>query len=62
MSMTRKNFNAIANAVNIDPADLSATALKRDIAKNIADVCADTNPNFDRARFLEACGVEISNA
>ena len=23
-----------------------------------ADVCARFNPNFDRARFLAACGVE----
>lgn len=27
-------------------------------AYEIADVCARFNPNFDRARFLAACGVE----
>ena len=26
----------------------------------VADVCARFNPNFDRARFLAACGVEES--
>ena len=27
------------------------------IAKDFADALADTNVNFDRARFLSACGV-----
>lgn len=28
------------------------------ICRRFADACARTNPRFDRARFLRACGVE----
>ena len=59
--MTRKDFELIANALRIarqanqQPAhglgiDDAAFILARDLAT--------TNPNFDRARFLKACGVD----
>lgn len=32
------------------------TADRTIAAKHFADACAGTNPRFDRARFLSACG------
>lgn len=32
--------------------------LREHAAKTFADACARTNPRFDRARFLRACGME----
>lgn len=34
-------------------------ARRKDVAQRFANNLADTNPNFDRARFLRACGVEV---
>ncbi len=53
--MTKKHFVAIAAAIkelwensdNVDAVD--------EVARAIADVCADSNPRFNRARFLSAC-------
>ena len=28
------------------------------IRENLAEILSDTNPNFDRTRFLEACNVK----
>lgn len=77
--MTRKNFNAIAAAIN--QVATSAREL-RDMpnqskgsaaqgaarffgiqyaAEAIANVCAESNPRFDRNRFLTACGVSGAN-
>lgn len=50
MSMSRKHYVAIARAV-----DLADN--KVDVAYNLASIFANDNPRFDRARFLEACGV-----
>lgn len=55
--MTKKHFEALAAA-------LRTTSLTdkdhANVSHRIADVCARFNPNFDRARFLKACGVEES--
>jgi len=67
--MTKKHFEGIAKAIDFgawqagatrkSDKELSAISLARtNIAVGIAEVCAETNPNFDRARFLEACGVK----
>lgn len=54
--MTRKDFQLIADAIselnNYDGDDAYSY-----IANVFADRLADTNPRFDRNRFLEACGV-----
>lgn len=62
--MTRKHFIAIANIVRdliIDaPAagfDEGHTAGVEELARNMADYFVTENPNFDRARFLKACGL-----
>lgn len=52
--MTRKHFEAIAaiikNTLVTDRREATATAM--------ADYLATQNPNFDRGRFLTACGCE----
>ena len=68
-SMTRKHFEALAAALrwaeprndggvfsDREHAD-RVTQWKKD-ALSVAEVCARFNPNFDRARFLAACGVQ----
>jgi len=56
--MSRKHFVAIAAAIQaqrLDPAmDKSLDALARDLAGTLAS----TNSNFNRSRFLTACGVK----
>lgn len=65
--MTRKDYIALANAISV--ARLQATTLQKDreisavesacmhVAHRMADHFAADNPRFDRARFLQACGV-----
>jgi hypothetical protein len=64
--MTKKHFIALAAALmetrpgfvgyRKDCSDRMKVWFK-DI-DTVADVCARFNPNFDRERFLAACGVE----
>ena len=56
MTMQRKHFELIAETVRDMPN--ANTTERRNIAQWFADKLASTNPNFDRARFLRACGVE----
>jgi hypothetical protein len=54
--MTRKDFQLIARTISEElPPGSEAQRLS---ALAFADVLQHTNPNFDRARFLVACGVE----
>ena len=62
--MTRKHYVAIANILKKEYDDamyrtenFSEPKLIQDVAENLADYFATDNGNFDRARFLEACGV-----
>jgi hypothetical protein len=68
--MTRKHFEALAAALKAAqrdpelvpddaPVDTQYADDKwLDAVYAVTDVCASFNPNFDRARFLKACGVE----
>jgi hypothetical protein len=68
--MTRKHFEAIAETFRFERQTANAivpthggqrkTAVETidRLAKQIASDLAGTNPNFNRSRFLEACGVE----
>lgn len=55
--MTRKHFIAIAAdfkaVLNVNP---ELTDAIRELASSQADLFKSINPNFDRARFMEACG------
>ncbi len=52
--MTKKHFIALAGAIR----EISNPQERERAAQAIANVCASQNSNFDRARFLSACGVE----
>ena len=56
--MTRKHFEAIAATIkNIPFTDEQDRVIA---ACRLADeVCAPANPNFKRALFLKACGVNV---
>lgn len=45
--MTRKDFEAIAHTLDANEAPLS-------LVSDFADMCAETNANFDRRRFVFA--------
>jgi hypothetical protein len=63
-NMTRKDFELIARAVRgldcfsyqYDGADMPSARFQA--ATAMADALGSTNPAFDRARFLTACGVQ----
>lgn len=58
--MTKKDFELIAAAVvrtrAMYPGEAHRYALN-DVSMTLADALATTNPRFDRAKFLQACGV-----
>jgi len=60
MSMSRKQYRDMAAVIkevgdyNLDSAEAALEA----IASGLATVFVIDNPRFDRARFLEACGIE----
>lgn len=63
--MTRKDYVAIAAMFNKRgelARNIQNTAVRlthyREIAGDLADVLAQDNPRFDRARFLKACGIQ----
>ncbi len=58
--MTKKHFEALAAALSERrPVPLAHDRDQWEVdVLGVADVCAQFNPHFDRARFLKACGVE----
>lgn len=66
MSMSKRDYQAIARAIypvlrvahdqarTVPQVNIAIAAI-RNVVENIADVMAEDNPAFDRARFLEAC-------
>jgi hypothetical protein len=71
MTLTRKHFKAIAQALR-DERDhwyesrpdryLDATDALDAVAERLAGVLAHENSNFDRERFLAACGHQTSKS
>ena len=62
--MTRKDYVAIAGAlryvldVHNQAGNNETQSAIHDCVAGIANVMAQDNPRFDRARFLKACGVQ----
>lgn len=65
MTMQRRHFELIAEALrasisrtsNSPNGPWTVTEQGRRICEDLADALNQTNPNFNRARFLRACGV-----
>lgn len=61
--MTKKDFQLIADAIACNRnretgADVLYFVALNDVSFEFARVLAQTNPRFDRNRFLKACGIE----
>lgn len=58
--MTQKDFKLIADVMAGLPMDghTSWNTYRKHTAYELARKLATTNPRFDRAKFLRACGVE----
>lgn len=52
--MTRKDFELIANGIILCSEIIDEYAAEA-VAEVFANLLETTNPNFDRARFLNAC-------
>ena len=51
--MSKKHFELLAKQISViyDP------AVRRDVARLIAQACAESNSRFDQDRFYRACNV-----
>ncbi len=58
MTLQRRHFELIAEIINDMDSSGDNYAVKCDTARHFAINLRNTNPNFNRARFLKACGVE----
>ena len=56
--MTRKDFQLIADVLQEVEGPICSTETRDQIATAFARALRTTNPQFDRERFLRACGVE----
>ena len=50
--MTRKHFAVLAEIMRTHKADGV-------MIRDLADFCYESNSSFDRARFYDACGLEL---
>jgi len=55
--MTRKDFELIAGVIS-NSQGLTRGGVMDTLAERLADALQTTNPRFNRALFLEACGVK----
>lgn len=58
--MSKKHFVAIAKTFAAHRNEIPADAFRALVA-DVADLCKQTNPAFDRARFVEACEAPVGN-
>lgn len=57
--MTKKHFKAMATAFNTYRGfDAHSESMRKQLAIEMATICKNDNSNFDRTKFLQACGVE----
>jgi hypothetical protein len=56
--MSKKHFEAIARTIRfqVDAADTYVRGILRDLADDLCTEFRAANPNFDRDRFMKACG------
>lgn len=57
MTLTKKNYEAIASILR-EHIMWDTVGVVDETAKDLADYFATDNKNFDRTRFLQACGIE----
>lgn len=58
-TLEHRHFAFIADVIASMPTHAATLRTQqRSCALSFADACARTNPRFDRARFLSACGVQ----
>lgn len=67
MAMTKKHYEMVARHINaehtayassdIPPVSSAVFDAMRELSEYLAKEFAADNPNFDRAKFLRACGV-----
>jgi hypothetical protein len=53
--MTRKDFEAIAHILDANVADIG-------IVLDFTDLLEETNPRFDRARFIDASTIKLRDS
>ena len=66
--MSRKDYEAVAEAINYNRGEAPTTPDRKaarndaanDIARDLADVFFADNPRFDRDRFYEEAGVDFA--
>jgi len=56
--MTKKHFKAIAQIIKKQPWQAHTCCIGRYIATDFAEYLQVQNPNFDKEKFLQACGQE----
>lgn len=57
--LEHRHFAFIASVIAAMPAHAATLRTQqRSCALAFADACAKSNPKFDRARFMRACGLE----
>jgi hypothetical protein len=61
ITFQRRHYQFIASLLKAEmdlESTVSGMAALQGLARSFASRLASTNPNFDRARFLAACGME----
>lgn len=56
--LTKRHFETVAHIVKGTEDLQSPDAVREEIADRLAELFSESNPRFDAARFMQACGVE----
>ena len=56
--MTKKNYIAAAKMISLMTYDIHTTGERAAVVNAFVDFFESDNPRFDRARFLDACGID----
>ena len=55
--MSKKHFIKLAKIFAKYNLDYMGNTVSHEILKDVCELCQEENPNFDKAQFLKACGV-----